>query len=252
MISRLAFLLAAAWLIPVPVDAACLFGGGLAGQSPAYQYAVSFIHGVTAADTGLTRISTVSKPLRPTKDHLKAHVDFTDTLKQYELAARDFECAASSIESQQNFSARASNSYAQEQTELARLTATTARGLYLQLAKDIRLIASSLVAKMKGSITDAELAYRMVKSAANLDDIPRTLFSVTSAVPHILVDPQPDSSDRMSRLRITASERSDLIKMLDSGFGERIAKKGDRPAMEAAAALLREWLTTSGHIPAPE
>ena len=90
------------------------------------------------------------------------------------------------------------------------------------------------------------------KSAANVDDIPRKLFSITGAVPHILVDPQPDSSDRMSRLRITTSERSDLIKMLDSAFGERIAKKDDRPAMEAAAALLREWLTTSGHTPAPE
>lgn len=174
MISRLAFLLAAAWFIPVCVDAACLFGGRLAGQSPAYQYAVSFIHGVTAADTGLNRISSVSRTLTPTKDHLKARVDFTDALKQYELAARDFECVASSIESQQNFSARASNSYAQEQTKLARLTATTAR------------------------------------------------------------------------------ERSALIKMLDSAFGERIAKKRDRPAMEAAAALLKEWLTTSDHIPAPE
>ena len=76
---------------------------------------------------------------------------------------------------------------------------------------------------------------------------------MTPDVPWVLIDPKPDSSNRMSRLRITKMERDDLIDMLDTAFGERVASqtKQERPAIEAAAALLRNWLMTSGHTPRP-
>jgi hypothetical protein len=79
------------------------------------------------------------------------------------------------------------------------------------------------------------------------------LFSLAPSIPQVLIDPRPDSANRMSRLRITVSERNDLISILDRGFGEHIAKptKGNRSAFESAGALLRQWLAMSGHTPLP-
>jgi hypothetical protein len=252
MLFRLAVALGTVWLSVHSADAACIFGGGVAGQSVAYHYAVSFINSITAADTGLKRISAVAKRSTPAPDDATALVGISEALRDYELAARDFECAASLIAPHEKFSAGGSNKMAQEQSDTARMAAKYARALYLDLAKESREIASAILDKLKGTITNIELAERMAKISANLDDDPRELFSLVPGVLHVLVDPMPDSTNRMSRLCITARERDDLIKMLDAAFGERVTKKtkGDRPAIEAAAAMLRQWLATSGHTPA--
>jgi len=72
-------------------------------------------------------------------------------------------------------------------------------------------------------------------------------------VSHVIIDPKPDSANKMSRLQITENERDDLIDMLDKAFGQRVTRqtKGDQRAMEAIAAMLRQWLTRKGHTPMP-
>jgi hypothetical protein len=41
----------------------------------------------------------------------------------------------------------------------------------------------------------------------------------------VLIHPEPDSANKMSRLNITAKERDDLISMLDKGFGQRVIRQ---------------------------
>jgi hypothetical protein len=92
-------LLVVAILFPsVSADAACIFGGGTAGQNPAYHYAVDYINSTIAAETGLKRFSNVAEGLKPAVDYQSAFASFSGALKEYELAARDVECAASIIQ----------------------------------------------------------------------------------------------------------------------------------------------------------
>ena len=97
-------ILVALLLITGSSEAACIFGDGTAGQNAAYHYAVAYINSTIAADTGLKRISKVAKSLRPAGDYQSALAGFTELLKEYELAARDLECAASIIEPQEKVS----------------------------------------------------------------------------------------------------------------------------------------------------
>jgi len=249
----LAVVTGALWISPNLARAACITGGGFAGQSNAYQYVVAYINGLSAADTGIKRISRLSDVMKPADDYSTALGGLSAGLRELELAGRDFECAASIIQPQEKFSPGGSSTDNLGQTDLARMVAQGTRLEYLKLAKEARAIASHLVSKMERSITDIEFAQRMAKSSANLHDGPRTVFTMTPDVPWVLIDPKPDSSNRMSRFQITKEERDGLIKMLDTAFGERVASqtKKDRPAIEAAAALLRNWLMTSGHTPRP-
>lgn len=250
---RLAVVAIAIWFFPPSASAACIVGGGFAGDSPAYRYVVAYINSISAADSGLKRLSNLFTVMRPADDYSTALVGFSVGLRELELAARDFECAASTIQPEEKFSPGGSSKDILGQTDLARIVARGTRLEYLKLAKEARAISNHFVSKMKGSINDIEFAERMAKSSANLHDGPRTLFTMTPDAPWVLVDPKPDESNRMSRLRITTKERDDLIDMLDTAFGERIASqtKQDRPAFEASAALLRNWLATSGHTPLP-
>ena len=94
-------ILVALLLLTGSSEAACIFGDGTAGQNAAYHYAVAYINSTIAADTGLKRISKVAKSLRPAGDYQSALAGFIELLKEYELAARDLECAASIIEPQE-------------------------------------------------------------------------------------------------------------------------------------------------------
>jgi hypothetical protein len=252
MTHKLAPLVLILLFAPFSAEAACIFGGGAAGQSAGYHYAVAYINSITAADAGLKRISKTARDLKPADDYPGALASFSNALKEYELAARDFECAASLVQRQEKFSPGGSSKLENDQTRVARMTASLAKMLYLQLAKEARAIASIFSARMKDSITDVEFAEQAAKGSANLDDIPRELFSSSPGVTHALIDPRPDASNHVSRLRITGKERDDLIAMLEREFGEKIigsSKKGG-PAMESIAAILRDWLATNGHVPA--
>ena len=51
---------------------------------------------------------------------------------------------------------------------------------YLQLADEIRAMASIFVRRMRGDITDIDFAEQAAKVSANLHDIPRGLFALSS------------------------------------------------------------------------
>ena len=203
-------------------EAACIFGEGRAGQNAAYHYAVAYINSTISAETGLKRVSKVAKGLKPAEDYQSALASCSGALKEYELAARDLECAASIIEPQEKISFTGQATSVQKQMKVARTTAATARFLYLQLADEIRAMASIFVRRMRGDITDVDFAEQAAKVSANMHDIPRDLFALSPSVTLVLIQPEPDSADKMSRLNITAKERDDLINMLDKGFGQQV------------------------------
>ncbi len=126
---------------------------------------------------------------------------------------------------------------AENQMEAARKTASTTRFLYLELADEIRAMASIFARRMKGDITDVDFVEQAAKVSANLHDIPRELFSLSHAVPHVIIDPRPESANKASRLQITAKERDDLIDMLDKAFGQRVT-----PRQRAISGLWKQSL----------
>jgi hypothetical protein len=76
-------------------------------------------------------MSKVAKELKPAQDYQSAVVGFTTALKEYELAARDLECAASIIQPQERFPPAGAGMLAEKQMGTARKTASTTRFLYL-------------------------------------------------------------------------------------------------------------------------
>lgn len=137
--------------------------------------------------------------------------------------------------------------------EMTRTTAATARFLYLQLADEIRAMASIFVRRMRGDIRDVDFAEQAAKVSPTCD-IPRELFTLSPSVTLVLIHPEPDATNKMSRLQITAKERNDLIDMLDKGFDQRVIRqtKGDQRAMDAIATMLRQWLAKKRFYPAAD
>ena len=242
------------WVVSLPANATCLVPGGLAGKNIAYRYATDYIGSLLNADHALNRMSSASNILkRQTQDEATALANISEALKNIELAARGYECAARAIHRQEKFPLDRSNEFAQMQSELARDAANVAGITYLQLAKETRAIASLLVGSLKQSVSEVDVAVRMAAGSANMEDHMRSLFQLTLTVPNVLVDPNPDPSGRMSRLSITANEREDLVRIIDTGFGARARRQvsKDLPPIDAAVAMLRKWLTTAGHTPRP-
>ena len=81
----------------------------------------------------------------------------------------------------------------------------------------------------------------------------RELFTLSPSVTLVLIQPEPDSTNKMNRLNIAAKERDDLIGILDKGFGQRVIRqtKGDQRAVDAIAAMLRQWLAKKDFTPLP-
>lgn len=235
-------------------NAACILTGGLAGQNIAYRYAIAHINGLLNADDALNRMNQVSGILqRPSQDQPSHLAGFTEALTNLELAARGFECAALAVRPQEQFPLDPSDSFGKNASELARDATKSADLLYLVLAKEARAIASTFAEVLKGTLNASDLAVRMAKSSANLQDSLSSLLPTFTSTAHVIVDPKPDASDHMSRLRITAKERDDLVKMIDSWFGDRARSpsKGGLPPIDAAVTLFRNWFTTPGYTARP-
>jgi hypothetical protein len=234
-------------LAAVPVHA-CIIQVKPAGRNPGYLYAAAHIDGLLNADGALKRISNL--PLVDMEKSGTLLTTVTDGLTKIEIAAREFECAASVVQ-QERFPS-GEGDLNPELIEFSALVSRAAHEVFLKLARTARGFASLIKERMKGKLDQVELAGQMAQLSADFHENMKAIFETTASIPHILVDPNPDKMERLSRLQITAKERDDLIKMLDQGFGSRARKqKGDRPALDAGVALLRDWLATSGHTAKP-
>ena len=151
----------------------------------------------------------------------------------------------------ENFPIDQSTETSKGQSELARENASFAKEIYLRLAHESRAIASLIAEYLKHKIDGADFAQKFAQHSATIQDSSENLLEIFSSIPNVLVDPKPDAAGKMSRLSITARERDDLIRLIDTGFGKRArsATNRDLPPMDAAVTLVRTWLTTSGHTP---
>src|SRR6266550_3648888 len=101
----------------VQANPACVLPDGIAGKNIAYHYAAAYINSLIYSDIAFKRVDT-------------SQTNIVTAIAENELAARDFECAASIIHEYEQFPTVHSSSAAEKQSELARKTAAAARENY--------------------------------------------------------------------------------------------------------------------------
>jgi DnaJ-domain-containing protein 1 len=215
----------------VEANAACFLPDGSAGTNIAYRYAGAYIKSLIYADIALKRVNT-------------SQTDPVAAIAENELAARDFECAATSFREYEQYPTDHSSPEAEKQSELARKTAAAVRENYLALADIQRRIAKIVTGEL-------DIRGQGALSADIQDRMPR-VFIYTSTISGILVDPKPDSSGSI-RLKITTQELDNLVFTIDEWFGNRARtslqnlKDENLPAVDQSVSLLRLWLTAHEH-----
>ncbi len=230
-----------------PAHAACLLPGGLGGNDTAYHYAVAQINGLIYADMATDKLSP------PTGKTSAGLVGLSERLIKAELAARDFECAVLEVGRQEQFAISSSDELSVKASEMAQQTASLAAGIYGKLAEKSRMFGSLLQEATGQSMSEAEFAGRFAKISADYQDLLSTVMTLPAAVAFVLVDSKPDSAGHLSRLRITAKERADLVRFIDTAFGKRARSSTDHdlPYIDAAIIMLRQWLTKPGYTVRP-
>jgi len=135
---------------------------------------------------------------------------------------------------------------------LAQEGASFAGGIYRKLAEKSRMFGSLLQGVMQESLSESEFSIRLAKINADYQDLLSNLITLSAVVTSVLVDRKPDSAGHFSRLSITAKERADLVRLIDTAFGKRArSSKDDVPHIDAAVTMLREWLTKPGYTVRP-
>ena len=228
-------------------DAACLLTGGVAGNNPSYQFATTHINGLIYADMAMDKLD-------PPKGKLSAgSVGLSERLTNTHLAASTFECAAQEVGRMEKFSLGASDELSQKASEMGREVTTLVRGVYGKLADKSRTYGSLIEQVIRNSLSEADFSIRLAKTTAEHQDLAANLMLIPSAVTWVLVDSRPDNTGHLTRLSITAKERADLVRQIDTAFGKRAQSSTDQslPYIDASVTLLRQWLTKPGYTPRP-
>jgi len=93
----------------------------------------------------------------------------------------------------------------------------------------------------KPGIDYGAIAARAPKLTATLDYVDHAIFEATPLVFGTLIDPVPDTNNKMSKLIIMDAERKKLIGDINSYFGPKLDQK-DQPWLVSAAWVLRGYL----------
>jgi hypothetical protein len=238
-------LLAAVFVVLVTAtrtDALCIPSPSLPGTIHAY---VSFyIESLSYVDQGDRR---VPEPAVRTsgRDSL---IGLTLMLRDMELAAKDFECAARVFgEATMNPFTNPRDDLERRQSEMAKKIAAVAGGGYLLLAQTRREFISMVSRNLDGSLPAEQMAQRVASLSARDIDTLSALPMLSATIANLLVDSTPDAAGKLSSLRITRREQDDLLKTIDARFAERarVPIAAGVPYIDAAAATLRHFLTTS-------
>lgn len=225
-------------------EALCFQSVRLAGDDPAYQYAAAFIDALAYGKQAGQRMASIARP-QESGDSLLTSA--TRTLTELGLAAKDFECAASFMAAQETYPVDALDLGAR-QSRAARLSAEVVKHAYLGLAEAARSYAGLVEETLAGRVAANQMPARMAPIGIEAQEQWGKVFYGVLATTHILVDPKPDAAGRLSKLRITTAQRRDLVKRIDTAFGE-VARKPPNDKMatvDATASMLRQFLT-GGH-----
>ena len=218
---RHAALVVALLAVVAEAEAVCLPRPHAVGSDPAYGYAAAFIDALAYGKQAGQRLTDGS-----TNESVPASL--TRTLTNLQRVAKDFGCAASIMADQENYADDESSEFGTKAAQVARDTASVTKSAYLELAAAARSYGTLIEEILAGDVHMATMPSAVAKVLSTADDQWRTIFYVSPAVAHILVDPKPDAAGRLSRLRITTAERRDLIQRLDTAFGAAARKESHR------------------------
>lgn len=107
-------------------------------------------------------------------------------------------------------------------------------------------IAGAFVGGPRSGVDYGAYAARMPEITASLEFIDETLFKSTPLIFALLIDPQPDKGNHMSRLLITKAQRQQLVDMINREFGKKL-DQGDQNYTVSSASVLRTYLTKKGY-----
>ena len=113
----------------------------------------------------------------------------------------------------------------------------------------VRPIGSHRFGLRRVRVGAMERAEKVATILAKMNESWDSLLHTVPTTQFVLLDPQPDASGHMSRLRITVQQRDDLVKSIDvtcSKWTRRIVTD-NRPIVELAAIYLWEFLTKKGY-----
>jgi hypothetical protein len=103
-------------------------------------------------------------------------------------------------------------------------------------------ICTAMIGGPKPDVDYGKMVADMAQTRAFLDSMDETLFQASAMAWAILIDQRPDSKNHLSHLIITKAERTELLRYLDAGFGQKLDDKNAN-YLVGSAALLKVLLT---------
>jgi len=105
----------------------------------------------------------------------------------------------------------------------------------------IKEISTAMLIGPQPGVDLPAMAAEMPNLRSMLDEIDELFLATSLLAFTTLLDPVPDSTGQISRLRITAAERADLLLRLQAEFGNSLDKKSPH-TLTNAAGVLRDYL----------
>jgi hypothetical protein len=210
--------------------------------SPIHGYVTAYVQALSYVDQGLQRMAAPNNDADPV-------VAFTKMLTDVELAARDYECAAKIFgTTTKNPFSNPRDEVERGQAKLAGTLAGAAGNTFLLLAKNARDLGGVVNQVLGGKLSQAQMPAAMSKIGADTTEALSMLPMLTTAIANLLVDSKPDAAGKLSGLRITQSERNDLVKTIDGFFGDRakVEFAAGLAYIDSGPVILRRMLTQDG------
>ena len=210
------------------------------GSTVAYKYVSALVDSLGYAkeasarsDRSAQAFDTAIRNAQKYSDQLSA---FGELMYETKLAGGDYNCAASLIEG-----------FLKSEDEAIKTSAEAAHLVYTTVAElegeMLRLMQEDFDAKEH--FTPVQLLDRMTDIGVKRSQAWRVLPIASAAAAHALVLLPEKPDERLSRLRITQSERNDLLKRIEQVFGPSVKQgmKGGQTVSEFAAAGIHEFLS---------
>jgi hypothetical protein len=112
----------------------------------------------------------------------------------------------------------------------------------INLYQELADICSDFIGDPKPGVDYGKLTAEMPKVRAYLEDNEKGLLPITAVAFGMLIDERPDSKNHASHLLITKAQKSQLLRTLAAGFGEKLDQK-DPNYVVGSALLLKSYLT---------
>jgi len=107
-------------------------------------------------------------------------------------------------------------------------------------------MATAFASGPKPGVDYGAMVAEAPKLTATIEYIDRSLFQVTPTLFAMLISDKPDSQGHISRLRITRTERDQLVRKLQILFGDKLNRK-DQNYIVSSASVLRDYLIKKGY-----